>query len=126
MQSISEYAKSKKYKFFNIYAKYIELYINNTPVELKYNPEIQDFDKVNSFELEYMSNYFGYNSQKNFVFVKFHEDMFNELKLPMPNNSKYMDGYGLITHSKPNTKFSQIRMEFVNILNYVDLINLKK
>ena len=70
--------------------------------------------------MEYMSNHFDYGSRKNMVFRKMFEDIWKESSLTLPNNSNYMDGYGLCLYSKIINK--ELKMEFINVLNYLGLV----
>jgi hypothetical protein len=125
MEELKLFAQSNNYVFMNKYMQYIDLYLSNQNIILKYNPDIKNFEYGNSLELEYISNHFNIGTRKNLIFKKFYEDIFTELQLPMLENFEYMDGYGMILHSNipDDHEFCSIQLEYLNMLNHLGLFN---
>jgi len=116
-QKILSYVSEKKCKYYESYKEYIELFLSNENIILKYNPPVQQFGKYNSFDFEYLSDHFNYGSRKNLIFRKFFEDMFTSSNHTLPKDSEYMDGYGLCEHTKLIDM--NLYIEFFNLLNYL-------
>lgn len=133
-------------KYNKKFSKYIEIYFNNEPIKLKYDPSPIQNDDFDSFEMDYISNHFTYSSRKNLIFRKFHEDIYDlastQVKLQRkgrristkpskPSNrrqtigikgggialkNKNMDGYGLCIDSHININ-KELLSSFINALN---------
>jgi hypothetical protein len=127
-QKLKAYLEKKNYSFSTYFAKYIDMYIDDVPFHLEYNPKIQLYNKgkeYDSFDLKFMASHFNYGSKANLCFRKFYEDYFNLKHPELPTQSEKMDGYGLCYFSNIfNHDFNSIETEFYNSLNYI--IGLEK
>jgi hypothetical protein len=113
--------KSKnKLQYYDNYSKYIDLLLSDENVILKYNPTNLD-KSIDYFKIDYLSDYFGYGSRSNLIYRKFYEDKFINSKKSLPNDSNYMDGYGLVTASNINID-EKLLVEFRNLLSFIYLI----